>query len=100
MPPKKGAKYAKTKDAEAIREYWRGQIAKDQEVLYNAMLNKAKGVLLQTEDNKGQTIYKELPPDPNAFKALIEHGLGKAPQPIEGTGENGEIVIKTIKFIE
>lgn len=90
----KGRKNGSTLDAEAIRDYWRAQIAKDQQELYQAMKNKAVGVMVQME-KMGMQVYKEFPPDPAAFKALTDH-LPKLPQPVSGTGDNGEIVHKVL----
>ena len=98
--PKKGAVYEKNKDAEQIRLFFRQRISEEKEALVNAMVDKAKGcAIIDKKDDTGERIY-DLPPDPQAFKALMEHGIGKPPQPIEGTGEDGELIVKVIKYAD
>lgn len=95
--PPKGTKYKKTIDAELIREYWRKRVAEDQSPLYEAMANKAKGCEAIDKRKPGRLVY-ELPPDPSAFDALMKHVMPRLPQQVQGSGDEGEIIIKVQKF--
>lgn len=99
--PTLGVKYQKTIEAEAIREYWRARLAEEQEPLFQAMLDKAKGcAIIDKKDDTGERIY-DLPPDPQAFKVLVEHSIGKPPDKHEITGpKGGAFVLTGFTFIK
>ncbi len=92
--PKKGTKYPKGIAKERMRERLRQRVEKELDPLIDAMMDKAKGIWVRETTVTGQQrVYKE-PPDPQAFKLLTEHAIGKPTQPLEGSGEEGEIVFK------
>lgn len=37
-------------------------------------------------------------PDSNAVDSLLDRGLGKVPNTVQGKGENGEVIVKLIQF--
>lgn len=94
----KGMKNKSTIETEAFRAYLRQKISEAAEELIEAMVTKAKGcAIIDKKDDTGERIY-DLPPDPQAFKVLMDYSHGKKNDvKVEGPGENGEFVIKWLQ---
>ncbi|MBD3251924.1 hypothetical protein GF380_05765 [Candidatus Uhrbacteria bacterium] len=81
----------KTREADEIRAYWRMRLAADQKDVYDAVLERSKGVLAVKETAKhGRRVY-ELPPDPIAFRALAEQALGKPRETMDLTSQGEKL---------
>lgn len=70
---------------EVMRAFIREKVIAEKEELIDSQLQKARGCwALDKKDGTGDKIY-EIPPDPNAFKVLMEHGFGKPRQDVDIT---------------
>lgn len=89
----KGRKDNATIAREMMREVLREMVKENLDSMVRAQIEKSNGVLVQKVEAGVQKIYS-IPPDPQAFKNLIEQSVGKPTQSIEGTGDNGEFIFK------
>lgn len=61
------------------------------------LAERARGVLVQEIDKRGESRVYSLPPSENALKILEEYASGKPIQRTELTGKDGEDLIKEIR---
>src|SRR5574343_2096608 len=94
--PKKGSKYKCTQEAAMFRDYLRKKMLEAKAEIVESMIQKAKGCpIIDKKDETGERIF-DLPPDSRAFDSICDQAFGKVPQPIEGSGEDGEFLHKVI----
>lgn len=92
--PKKGAIFKTTIKKQMIRDRIAAWVEEHLDELLQGLHTRALGCKVLKTDNKGEEVYIDYPPDPQAAKILIEHAAGKPIQPVEGPGEGGEFIFK------
>lgn len=81
----KGKKNRSTIEAEEFRAFIRQEIEKEKGDIIKSQIDAAKGFwALDKKEDTGDRIY-EVPPNPAAFKNLMEHGFGKPRQDVDVT---------------
>jgi hypothetical protein len=89
--PKKGVKYRCTVEKERIRDAIRSIVEREVREMVERQIDRAKGcAIIDKKDDTGERIY-DLPPDPAAFKTLIEQAIGKAPQALDITSDGDRL---------
>ncbi len=74
----------------------------------DALYNRANGVTVETTNNKGEIIYKDLPPDPKAIELYLKYEdkwQDKIKAEVEGTitinaDESAKAVLEAIKAVK
>lgn len=95
---KKGQKVAKTlvKEAEKVKVF--NFVSENLTPILEALRDNAIGLKIEGDDGSGGKKVYSRAPDSQSAKILLEHAFGKPEQAISGSGENGEIIVKTINY--
>jgi len=96
---KKGMKWKKTLEKEALRKIVFDFVCKNMNPVLQGLLERSLGVQVRKIDSDGKEKIYDLPPDPQAAKTLIEHAIGKAPQTFEAPdGGEGDMLVGVVLF--